>query len=140
MSEEVIQSSSPLDTAASVALGAMLVELVTEGEVITLDEANRPVGEIGLLVDVVPPEVEPDVVPPLDVLLVGLDVTDADTGLRSMIVPVALAVPRKGPPVGDDNVTVNVSLLWLIVAPLTATVTYCVSTPGAKVNIPLPAV
>ena len=43
-------------------------------------------------------------------------------------------------PDGLDNVTVNVSLGSTVVSPVTATLTVCEITPGAKVIVPEPAV
>jgi hypothetical protein len=42
--------------------------------------------------------------------------------------------------VGTDKTTLNVSLDSLSVSPLTVIETFCVVTPAAKVNVPLPAV
>ena len=55
------------------------------------------------------------------------------------IVPIAVARAIVAPD-GLDNVTVNVSVGSTVASPVTATVTVCEITPGAKVSVPEPAV
>ena len=62
-------------------------------------------------------------------------------GAMSSVMIVAVAVARaRVAPDGVDNVTVNVSVGSTVASPVTATVTVCEITPGAKVSVPEPAV
>ena len=56
-----------------------------------------------------------------------------------VIVPVAVARAMVAPD-GLDNVTVSVSVGSTVASPVTATVTVCEITPGAKVSVPEAAV
>ena len=55
------------------------------------------------------------------------------------MVPIAAARASVAPD-GLDSVTVNVSIGSTAVSPMTATLTVCETTPGAKVIVPEPAV